>query len=93
MSLRAVLPRCGDWEWLAPALPLAPLAPLLLCLALLDSQARTPGVWLAILFGGFSCGLPYVFGDSGEVGFVGHELRKCVRRVEQVLGELCGKAG
>jgi two-component system NtrC family sensor kinase len=50
--LRAALPRCGDWSWLAPALPLAPLAPLLLCLALLDPQTRTPGVWLAILFGG-----------------------------------------
>ena len=52
MSLRAVLSRAGDWSWLAPALPLAPLAPLLLCLALLDSQTRTPGVWLAVLLGG-----------------------------------------
>ncbi|BAH73881.1 sensor histidine kinase [Solidesulfovibrio magneticus] len=52
MSLRDVLPRCGDWAWLAPALPLAPLAPLALCLVLLDSQARTPGVWLAVFLGG-----------------------------------------
>ena len=52
MSLRAALSRSGDWSWLAPALPLAPLVPLALCLALLDRQARTPGVWLVILCGG-----------------------------------------
>ncbi|QAZ69115.1 sensor histidine kinase [Solidesulfovibrio carbinolicus] len=52
MSSRAVLSRVGDWAWLAPALPLAPLVPLALCLVLLDSQARTPGVWLAVFLGG-----------------------------------------
>lgn len=52
MSSRAVLSRVGDWAWLATALPLAPLVPLALCLVLLDSQARTPGVWLAVFLGG-----------------------------------------
>jgi two-component system NtrC family sensor kinase len=35
--------------WILPALPVLPLV---LYLALLDSQARTPGLWLAALLGG-----------------------------------------
>lgn len=84
MSLRAFLSRFGDWSWLTPALPLAPLAPLLLCLALLDSQIRTPGVWLAVLFGGAAALGAALLAKRRDAGLAAAE-REAIVLAEQVL--------